>query len=217
MRVILVDDAVLLRSGVARLLGDAGIEVVAEAGDAEGLEELVAEFGPDLVVLDIRMPPTHTTEGLEAALALRTAHPEVAVLVLSQYVETRYAFELIEGGAASVGYLLKDRVADVDDFVATVRRVAAGDTAIDPLVVSRLLERERRNNPLDTLTAREREVLALMAEGHDNATVATKLVLNPRTVETHVGNIFTKLGLLQETEGHRRVQAVLTWLQNAPA
>ncbi len=191
--------------------------MVAERGDALDLPEVVGETKPDLVVIDIRMPPTHTTEGLEAAVALRKSHPEVAVIVLSQHIETRYAFELIEGSAEAVGYLLKDRVADIEEFVATVRRVAAGDTAIDPQVVARLLERERRDNPLDQLSDREREVLGLMAQGHDNAAIADHLVLNVRTVESHVSSVFTKLGLLIETEGHRRVKAVLTYLDHASA
>ena len=216
LRVIVVDDSVLLREGIVRLLTEAGIDVVGQLGDATELEAHVAELQPDLVVLDIRMPPTNTTEGLQAAVALRSSHPECAVLLLSQHVETRYAMELIADGAASVGYLLKDRIVDVDQFVAALRRVAGGDTAIDAEVVTRLVGRERRDNPLEPLSAREREVLSLMAEGHDNADLAELLVLNPRTVESHVSNIFTKLGLLPETEGHRRVRAVLTYLENAP-
>jgi len=172
---------------------------------------------PDIVVVDIRMPPTHTTEGLEAAVELRRLQPERAVLVLSQHIETRYALDLIADGAGGLGYLLKDRVADVDDFVAALVRVAAGDTAIDPQVVARLVGRERRDNPLDALTGREREVLSLMAEGQSNATIALLLVVNQRTIETHISNIFSKLGLSPEAETHRRVRAVLTYLDNAPA
>ena len=215
LRVIVVDDSVLLREGICRILEDAGIEVVAQRGDTSDLDQVVGELKPDLVVLDIRMPPTHTTEGLEAAVALRRNHPSCAVILLSQYVETRYALELIADGAASVGYLLKDRVVDVEQFLAALRRVAAGDTAIDPEVVTRLVGRERLRNPIDELTVREQEVLSLMAEGHDNAEVAANLKLNARTVESHVSNIFTKLGLLPEVEGHRRVRAVLTYLENA--
>lgn len=217
LRVILVDDSVLLREGIGRILDDAGIEVVEQLGDATGLAPAVVRHQPDLVVFDIRMPPTHTTEGLEAAAVLRASHPEVAVMLLSQHVETHFALELIAEGAASVGYLLKDRVVDVDQFVAALRRVAAGDSAIDPEVVTRLLQRQRRNNPLDDLTDREREVLGAMAEGLDNRSIGAGLTMNPRTVESHVSNIFTKLGLLPEIEGHRRVKAVLTYLQNVPA
>jgi len=217
LRVMVVDDSVLLREGICRILEDADIEVVAQLGDATTLEAVVEELAPDLVVLDIRMPPTNTTEGLEAAVSLRKTHPGCAVLLLSQYVETRYALELIADGAASVGYLLKDRIVDVDQFLAALRRVAVGDTAIDAEVVTRLVGRERRDNPIEQLSVREREVLSLMAEGRDNTEVATTLSLNPRTVESHVSNIFAKLGLLPETEGHRRVRAVLTYLESAPA
>ena len=217
LRVIVVDDSVLLREGIVRILQESDIEVVGQLGDATELEAAVEQLQPDLVVLDIRMPPTNTTEGLQAAVALRQSHPECAVLLLSQHIETRYALELIADGAASVGYLLKDRVVDVDQFLAALRRVAGGDTAIDAEVVTRLVSRERRDNPIDELSTREREVLSLMAEGHDNADLAELLVLNERTVESHVSNIFNKLGLLPETEGHRRVRAVLTYLENAPA
>lgn len=217
MRVILVDDAVLLREGIASLLHGAGHDVVAQCGDATDLAAIVAAHRPDVVVLDIRMPPTHTTEGLEAAVALRAADPRLGVLVLSQHIETRYALELMEAGAAGVGYLLKDRVTDVAVFLDALDRVADGQTAIDPDVVTRIVQRERRTNPLDRLTDREREVLSLMAEGHANAAIASRLVLNLRTVETHVGAIFTKLDLHPESEAHRRVQAVLTYLANAPA
>ena len=214
MRMIVVDDSVLLREGIASLLERAGHDVVAQLGDAVGLEEVVDDLEPDLVVLDIRMPPTHTTEGLEAAVTLRADRRELAVMLLSQHIETRYALDLIADGAAGVGYLLKDRVADVDDFLAALDRVAAGETAIDPQVVTRLVGRERRNNPLDRLTEREREVLSLMAEGHSNSALAEQLVLNLRTIETHVSNIFTKLDLAPESETHRRVQAVLAYLTN---
>ena len=188
-----------------------------ELDDATDLVAVVDACDPDIVVVDIRMPPTHTTEGLEAAVELRRLQPERAVLVLSQHIETRYALDLIADGAGGLGYLLKDRVADVDDFVAALVRVAAGDTAIDPQVVARLVGRERRDNPLDALTGREREVLSLMAEGQSNATIALLLVVNQRTIETHISNIFSKLGLSPEAETHRRVRAVLTYLDNAPA
>lgn len=217
MRVIVVDDAALLREGIASLLENAGHEVVAQLADAEDVHATVATTSPDVVILDIRMPPTHTTEGLRAAVELRAQYPELAVMLLSQHIETRYALELIADGAAGVGYLLKDRVVDVEDFLRSLERLQRGETAIDPEVVTRLVARERRNNPIDRLTAREREVLALMAEGHANTAVADRLVLNLRTVETHVSNIFTKLDLSPESETHRRVQAVLTYLTNAPA
>jgi len=214
---VLVDDSVLLRAGIASLLSGLGHDVVAELDDATDLVAVVDACDPDIVVVDIRMPPTHTTEGLEAAVELRRLQPERAVLVLSQHIETRYALDLIADGAGGLGYLLKDRVADVDDFVAALVRVAAGDTAIDPQVVARLVGRERRDNPLDALTGREREVLSLMAEGQSNATIALLLVVNQRTIETHISNIFSKLGLSPEAETHRRVRAVLTYLDNAPA
>lgn len=213
MRVVIVDDSVLLREGVASLLRDHGFDVVATYPDAGHLVDHLTSDPPDLVVLDIRMPPTHTTEGLDAALQLRTDLPGVAVLLLSQHVETREAVELIAGGSEKVGYLLKDRVTDVDDFVDAARRVAAGGTAIDPTVVSRLIGRQRRNNPLDVLTEREREVLGRMAEGRSNAAIAKELDLTERTVESHVRNLFTKLGLLPEADDHRRVRAVLLYLR----
>lgn len=213
MRVVIVDDSVLLREGVASLMRTSGFDVIATCGDADGLLELVAAERPDLVVLDIRMPPTHTTEGLEAAVAIRDATPDVAVLLLSQHVETRYAVDLIADGSGGVGYLLKDRVTAVDEFVDAARRVACGGTAIDPTVVARLIGRQRRNNPLDVLTDRERDVLSRMAEGRSNAAIATELDLTERTVESHVRNLFTKLDLLPEPDDHRRVRAVLLYLQ----
>lgn len=213
MRVVIVDDSVLLREGVASLMRDHGFEVVGTHPDATRLVDDLRADPPDLVVLDIRMPPTHTTEGLEAALRLRTELPGVAVLLLSQHVETRYAVDLIADGSERVGYLLKDRVTDVDEFVDVARRVAAGGTAIDPTVVSRLIGRQRRNNPLVALTDRERDVLARMAEGRSNAAIAKQLDLTERTVESHVRNLFTKLDLLPEADDHRRVRAVLLYLQ----
>ncbi len=214
MRAVIVDDSVLLREGVASLMRANEFDVIATRPDANGLVELVAEQQPDLVVLDIRMPPTHTTEGLEAAVAIRKTSPEVAVLLLSQHVETRYAVDLIADGSGRVGYLLKDRVTDVGEFVDAARRVALGGTAIDPTVVARLVGRQRRNNPLDVLTDREREVLQRMAEGRSNAAIANALDLTERTVESHVRNLFTKLDLLPEADDHRRVRAVLLYLQS---
>lgn len=217
MRTVIVDDSVLLREGVASLLRAHGFDVLDTRPDAVGLVEHVVAVGAELVVLDIRMPPTHTTEGLEAALRIRSAHPEIAVLLLSQHVETRYAVELIAECSDSVGYLLKDRVTDVAEFVDAARRVGRGGTAIDPLVVSRLIGRQRRNNPLDVLTERERDVLGRMAEGRSNAAIATELDLAERTVESHVRNLFTKLGLLPEPDDHRRVRAVLLYLRTLAA
>ncbi len=214
MRAVIVDDSVLLREGVASLMRANGFDVIATRPDAIGLVDLVTEQRPDLVVLDIRMPPTHTTEGLEAAVAIRRTTPDVAVLLLSQHVETRYAVDLIADGSGRVGYLLKDRVTDVGEFVDTARRVALGGTAIDPTVVGRLVGRQRRNNPLEVLTDREREVLERMAEGRSNAAIAAALDLTERTVESHVRNLFTKLDLLPEADDHRRVRAVLVYLQS---
>jgi DNA-binding NarL/FixJ family response regulator len=215
MRVILVDDSVLLRQGVARLLTDEGCDVCAQLDTADGLVEAVTLYGPDLVVLDIRMPPTHTTEGLQAAIELRAIAPEVAIVLLSQHVETRYAIELIGNQPQRIGYLLKDRVANIGEFIATLRSIHGGATVIDPSVVSRLLGRERRNNPLDRLTDRERELLGLMAEGRSNSGLAEQLSLNIKTVESHVRNIFTKLDLDVELDDHRRVRAVLLYLSYA--
>lgn len=213
MRTVIVDDAVLLREGVASLLRDHGFDVVGTFADAVDIVDRLRDTLPDLVVLDIRMPPTHTTEGLEAALHIRAELPDVAVLLLSQHVETRYAVDLIADGSERVGYLLKDRVTDVAEFVDAARRVASGGTAIDATVVSRLIGRQRRNNPLDVLTEREREVLARMAEGRSNLAIANALDLTERTVESHVRNLFTKLDLLPEPDDHRRVRAVLLYLR----
>ena len=213
MRVILADDSVLLREGLARMLVESGFEVVAQVGDAEALLAAVDADPPDVCIVDIRMPPTNTTEGLQAALHLRVHHPEVAVLVLSQYVETRYAMELLAQGADGVGYLLKDRVGDIAELLAALRSVVAGRSVIDPTVVSRLVGRHRQADPMETLTAREREVLEQMAEGRSNRAIGERLFLSPKTVEAHVSAIFSKLGIEDTADDNRRVLSVLTWLR----
>ena len=213
MRVILADDSVLLREGLARMLTESGFEVVAQVGDAEALLAAVDADPPDVCIVDIRMPPTNTTEGLQAALHLRVHHPGVAVLVLSQYVETRFAIELLARGADGVGYLLKDRVGDVSELLAAVRSVVAGRSVIDPTVVSRLVGRRRQADPMETLTAREREVLEQMAEGRSNRAIGERLFLSPKTVEAHVSAIFSKLGIEDTADDNRRVLSVLTWLR----
>jgi DNA-binding NarL/FixJ family response regulator/class 3 adenylate cyclase len=213
MRVMLADDSILLREGVARLLTDAGFVVVAQAGDAQGLLDALASDPPDVAIVDIRMPPTHTDEGLRAAHQIRSEHPDVGVLVLSQYVETDYAMQLVSEGAAGLGYLLKDRVGNVQEFTDAVRRVAAGGSVIDPEVVSRLVGRARKASPIDALSDREKEVLALMAEGRSNQAISERMFLSPKTVEGHVRNIFTKLDLMDTPDDHRRVLAVLTYLR----
>jgi len=213
MRVILADDSVLLREGLARMLVESGFEVVAQVGDAEALLAAVDADPPDVCIVDIRMPPTNTTEGLQAALHLRVHHPEVAVLVLSQYVETRYAMELLAQGADGVGYLLKDRVGDIAELLAALRSVVAGRSVIDPAVVSRLVGRHRRADPMEALTAREREVLEQMAEGRSNRAIGERLFLSPKTVEAHVSAIFSKLGIEDTADDNRRVLSVLTWLR----
>ncbi|WP_435583136.1 response regulator transcription factor [Amycolatopsis thermoflava] len=211
MRVVIAEDAVLLRAGVERLLADEGIETVAAVDRGDELVGAVTEHRPDLAIVDVRMPPTFTDEGLRAALAARKAVPGLPVLVLSQYVEESYAVELLSGGAGGVGYLLKERVADVADFLDAVRRVARGGTAIDPEVIAQVMARGRKN-PLDALTARESEVLGLMAQGLSNSAIAAALVVSHGAVEKHIGNIFAKLGLEASAEEHRRVRAVLTYL-----
>jgi DNA-binding NarL/FixJ family response regulator len=215
LRVVLADDSVLLREGIARLLEDAGFEVVAQSGTAEDLLRHVGMHKPDVALIDIRMPPTQTDEGLRAAKEIRERWPDTGVLVLSQYVEPAYAMELLGENAEGVGYLLKDRVSDVDEFAAAVRRVAEGGSALDPAVVSQLVGRRRRDDPLDELTPREREVLGLMAEGRSNQAVAEKLVITLRAVEKHVTSIFSKLRLPASAEDHRRVLAVLTYLDSS--
>jgi len=214
VKVVVADDSVLLREGTARVLAENGFDVVGQAGDAEELLLKVRSYTPDVAIVDIRMPPTHTNEGLVAAKEIRRLHPGVGVLVLSQYVETDYATELLAEDAAGVGYLLKDRVADIAEFVAAVRRVADGGSALDPSIVSRLLGRSRRDNPIDTLTPREREVLELMAEGLSNAAIAARLVVTERAIEKHVTSIFGKLRLPPDADAHRRVLAVVAFLRD---
>jgi DNA-binding NarL/FixJ family response regulator len=214
MRVIIAEDSVLLREGIVRLLQDAGLEVVAQTGTAEDVLLKVRSYTPDVVIVDIRMPPTHTDEGLRAAQEVREQYPGVGVLVLSQYVEPAYAMELLADSAEGVGYLLKDRISDVGEFAAAVRRVGEGGSALDPAIVSQLVGRRRRDDPVDTLTAREREVLELMAEGRSNQGIAERLVVTERAVEKHVTSIFGKLRLPQAAEDHRRVLAVLAFLRS---
>ena len=213
MRVMVADDSVLLREGVTRLLENAGHEVVAQAGDRDELMRKARAHRPDVAIIDIRMPPTHTTEGLQAARAIREEMPDIAVVVLSAYIEETYALELLGEDPAGVGYLLKDRVWDGDRFAEAVRRVAEGGSALDPEVVSHMLGRRRVNQPLEELTPREHEVLALMAEGRSNQAIAEKLVISGRAVEKHVTSIFTKLKLQPAAEDHRRVLAVLAFLR----
>jgi DNA-binding NarL/FixJ family response regulator len=213
MRVVIADDSVLLREGVVHLLKEAGFDVVGQAGNAEELLLKVRSYSPDVAIIDIRMPPTHTDEGLRAAQEIREKHPDTGVLVLSQYVEPGYAMELLSESAEGVGYLLKDRVSDVNEFVAAVKRVAEGGSALDPTVVSQLVGRRRRDDPLAELTPREREVLELMAEGRSNAGIAERLVITERAVEKHVTSIFGKLRLPPAAEDHRRVLAVLAYLR----
>jgi DNA-binding NarL/FixJ family response regulator len=212
MRVVIADDSVLLRAGLVRLLQDAGFEVVAEASDAEDLLRKVRAHRPAVAVTDIRMPPTQTDEGLRAAQQIRKEMPEVGVLVLSQYIDEGYAVELLQGSAEGIGYLLKDRVSDVSAFTDALRRVGEGGSALDPEVVTQLLGRRRANDPLDRLTPREREVLGHMAEGRSNAAIARSLVVTERAIEKHVTSIFSKLGLSTVEDGHRRVLAVLAYL-----
>jgi DNA-binding NarL/FixJ family response regulator len=212
VRVVVADDSTLLREGVVRLLEEAGLEVVGQAGDAEDLLRKVRAHKPDVAIVDVRMPPTHTDEGLRAAREIRAELPEVSVLVLSQYVEVTYARELLADSAEGLGYLLKDRVADVGALTDAVRRVGEGGSALDPEVVSQMLGRRRREDPLEELTPREREVLGLMAEGRSNASIAAELVVTERAVEKHVTGIFSKLGLEAGGEDHRRVVAVLRFL-----
>jgi len=210
MRVVIAEDLALLRDGIASMLADGGHEVVAGVGDGEGLLAALEEHEPDLAIVDVRMPPTQTDEGVRAAVEARRRRPDAAILILSQYVEERYASELLSSGARGVGYLLKDRVADAREFVAAASRVAAGGTVIDPEVVAQLLV--RRPRPVDALTPRETEVLSLMAEGHSNSSIVGRLGISQSAVEKHVRKVFTKLGLPETDHHHRRVLAVLTYL-----
>lgn len=216
MRIVIAEDLLLLRDGLSRLLRDNGLDVVAAVTDAEALMQAVTDERPDLAIIDIRLPPTFRDEGVRAALEIRRQSPETAILILSQYVEQAYAAELLADGGGGVGYLLKDRVFDVADFLDAIRRVAEGGTALDPQVVAQLVSRHRGGSPLDRLTEREREVLGLMAEGRSNAGVAAALVLTVGAVEKHIANIFTKLDLPPSESDHRRVLAVLTYLQQEP-
>lgn len=212
MKVVIAEDSVILRDGLAQLLIDRGYEVPAMVGDAEALVAAVNEYAPDVAIIDVRMPPSFTDEGLVAAVHLRRRHPDVGVLVFSQWVETRYAAELLSGSTSGVGYLLKDRVADVGEFVDALVRVAAGGTALDPEVVAQWVGSSAKRSTLDALTAREREVLDLMAQGLTNAALAASLHVSERAIEKHVGNIFGKLGLPPSDTNHRRVMAVLQYL-----
>lgn len=213
MRVVVADDVMLTRAGITRLLTDAGVDVVGEAGDAASLLRAVRTTQPDAAVVDIRMPPTHTDEGLVAAQQIRAEHPDTGVLILSQYVEPHYAMRLIDEHPERTGYLLKERVFDVANLIDALRRLADGETVVDPTIVARLFARKRQADPLDTLTVREREVLALVAEGLSNRAIAARLFVTERTVEAHVKQIFLKLGLGTDPDSHRRVLAVLTYLR----
>jgi serine/threonine-protein kinase len=216
LTVVIADDATLLRAGIVRLLTDEGLDVRGEAGDAVELLALVEKHRPDVAVVDIRMPPTHNTEGIEAAMEIRTRFPSTSVLLMSQYVETEHAMELLAGNSGGIGYLLKERVGHVDEFVTAVRRVASGETAMDPKLVQQILRRPHRGHrPQDDLTDRERQVLALMAEGQSNRAIGAAMFLTERTVETHIRAIFLKLGLTPEPDIHRRVLAVLAYLRSA--
>ena len=214
MRVAIAEDSVLLREGIASLLGDAGFDVVGQCTDVDDLMLKVRSYSPDVAIVDIRLPPTHNDEGLRAALEIRSKHPDVAVLVLSQYVELGLALKLLADSAEGVGYLLKDRIGDVDEFVAALKRVAEGGSALDPIIVSTLVSRERPDDPLAQLTPREREVLELMAAGSSNQGIADSLVITVRAVEKYVSSIFTKLGLPSTGSESRRVLAVLTFLRS---
>jgi DNA-binding NarL/FixJ family response regulator len=213
VRVVVADDVMLMRTGIARLLSDAGVEIVGEATDAEQLLREVASTRPDVAIVDIRMPPTQSDEGLVAAREIRTLHPDVGVLVLSQYLAPSYAIELLEEHPERTGYLLKERVSDIAVLVDALNRIGDGESVLDPTIVARLIARSRQQNPLSELTDREREVLALMAEGRSNAAIAERLVVTPRTVEAHIRQILAKLGLRESPDDHRRVLAVLAYLR----
>jgi serine/threonine-protein kinase len=214
MRIVIADDTMLIREGTARLLEDAGFEIVGKADDAPKLLRAVALDHPDVAIVDIKMPPTHTDEGLVAAEQIRAAHPQVGVLVLSQYLESRYATRLLEHHPEASGYLLKERVSDIAVLADAIRRIHDGECVLDPTIVARLIKRPRHQGPLDELTGREREVLALIAEGRSNQAIADLLVLSPKTVEAHVGRLFAKLGLDESPDYHRRVLAVLAFLRS---
>jgi serine/threonine-protein kinase len=214
MRIVIADDSMLIREGTARLLEDAGFEIVGKADDAPKLLRAVALDHPDVAIVDIKMPPTHTDEGLVAAEQIRAAHPQVGVLVLSQYLESRYATRLLEHHPEASGYLLKERVSDIAVLADGIRRIHEGECVLDPSIVARLIKRPRHQGPLDELTGREREVLALIAEGRSNQAIADLLVLSPKTVEAHVGRVFAKLGLDESPDYHRRVLAVLAFLRS---
>jgi DNA-binding NarL/FixJ family response regulator len=214
VRIVIAEDSVLLRAGLTSLLTDADHEVVATVGDAVSLLEVVDRNKPDLAVVDVRMPPTHTDDGLRAALQIRERWPEIGILVLSQYVEERYATDLLAGDSGALGYLLKDRIAEVAEFLSAVARVGEGGTVLDPEVVAQILARTRRRDPIERLSPREREVLGLMAEGRSNAAIARAMVVSDGAVEKHVSNIFTKLDLPPTQHDHRRVLAVLHWLES---
>jgi DNA-binding NarL/FixJ family response regulator len=213
LRIVVADDAVLLREGLIRLLAEDGHQVVAAVGDGPALIDAVLEHRPDISVVDVRMPPTHTDEGLRAAITVRSQLPGTAILVLSQYVEVSYAADLLADGSGAIGYLLKDRVARVEEFLDALDRVAGGETVLDPQVVAQLLAGQRRKSALAALTARERQLLGLMAEGHSNTAIAQRLVVSASAVEKHIGNVFAKLGLPPDDAQHRRVLAVLTYLR----
>ena len=213
MRVVIAEDMALLRQGLARLLTDAGFDVVGGAGDADELLEIVARAEPDVALIDIKMPPTHTDEGLRAAAVIRERHPKTAVLLLSSYLEARYAEALLKDHPAGSGYLLKDRVYDASVLGDALHRVTSGECVIDPEIISQLLRRGRERNPLDALTGREREILGLMAQGHSNDSICNQLVISRRTVESHVSSVFAKLGITESPDSSRRVLAVLAYLQ----
>jgi DNA-binding NarL/FixJ family response regulator len=214
VRVVIAEDSVLMREGLARVLADAGFDVVAQVDNADALHHAIKLDEPDVAIVDVRLPPTQTDEGARAAKEIKAKHPELGVLVLSQVVEARHALDLFSRQPAGFGYLLKDRVLDVDEFLESVRRVARGGTAVDPEVVAQLVGRRRERDPLEELSPREREVLGLMAEGRSNKAICEKLFLSPKTVETHVNGIFTKLRLTPAPDDHRRVLAVLTFLRS---
>jgi DNA-binding NarL/FixJ family response regulator len=212
MRIVIAEDAAVIRAGLTEILADRGHEIVAAVGDAEALKDAVTAYQPDVAIVDVRMPPSHTDEGLRAAIAIRRDHPGVGILVFSQYIETRYAADLLAGRSGGVGYLLKDRVANVAEFTDAITRIAAGGTALDPEVVSGLLSASRHASTLSALTTREQDVLALMAEGRSNSAIADRIFVSERAVEKHISNIFTKLALPPSDSDHRRVLAVLAYL-----